>query len=84
MTHFCHATNCEKEITPSFLMCPQHWWMVPVALWRAVWKHYRPGQEVDKMPSPEYLAAMKAAIEVVAVLELAQTLAKAAHPDRRS
>lgn len=41
--------------------------MVPKEIQRAIWKHYRPGQEVDKRPTKEYLAVMKLAIEAVEV-----------------
>lgn len=46
-------------------MCRKHWGRVPKPLQRAVWQHYRPGQEVDKKPTAEYLQAAKAAIEFV-------------------
>lgn len=40
-------------------------------LQRAVWATYRPGQEVDKRPSAEYLEAARAAINAVALKEAA-------------
>ncbi|MGD9886185.1 MAG: hypothetical protein AB7U95_39450 [Reyranella sp.] len=45
--------------------------MVPAALKREVWRTYRPGQEVTKDPSDQYLAAARAAIEAVAEKEAA-------------
>lgn len=36
--------------------CKEHWFKLPRVLRDAVWKAYRPGQEVTKTPSPEYLA----------------------------
>lgn len=68
-THRCHAEGCNRMIAPVYLMCPRHWRMVPAAEQRAVWTHYRKGQEVDKKPTNEYLAALRAAVEAVAVAE---------------
>lgn len=69
MSHKCHARGCEVEVPPARLMCLAHWNLVPYALKRNVWAHYRPGQEVRKDPTPEYLAAARAAIEAVAARE---------------
>jgi hypothetical protein len=43
--------------------------MVPYPIRQRVWRHYRPGQEVDKRPSMDYLAAMEEAIQSVRKLE---------------
>jgi hypothetical protein len=51
------------------LMCRQHWHLVPRELRREVWRHYVPGQEITKDPSPEYLEAALAAVRAVAKLE---------------
>lgn len=67
--HFCHATGCSTEVPPRLLMCLRHWRMVPRDIQSAVWRHYRPGQEIDKRPTAEYLAVMKLAIDAVAVKE---------------
>ncbi|MEM9149126.1 MAG: hypothetical protein AAGB19_01550 [Cyanobacteria bacterium P01_F01_bin.3] len=67
--HRCHAKGCSKVVPEKMLMCRKHWAMVPKELQRAVWRHYRHGQEVDKNPSSEYLAAALAAINAVAVAE---------------
>ena len=69
MPHHCHAEGCELIVPPKLLMCANHWFMVPKPLRDAVWRTYRPGQERDKRPSPEYLAAAKAAIEAVAAVD---------------
>jgi len=47
-------------------MCRAHWNMVPARLQRAVWAHYRRGQERDKRPSRAYLQAALRAIAAVA------------------
>jgi hypothetical protein len=41
-------------------MCKKHWFSLPMALRKEIWRTYRPGQELDKRPSPEYLAASEA------------------------
>lgn len=66
MPHRCHARNCEAPVPPKMLMCRKHWWMVPEPLRREVWRLYRPGQEVDKRPTREYLEAANAAVNAVA------------------
>jgi hypothetical protein len=43
--------------------------MVPKHLRDAVWAEYRPGQEITKTPTAEYLAVMRAAIDAVAEKE---------------
>lgn len=63
MTHHCHVPGCKKAVPPNLLMCLRHWSSVPKHLQNRVWKTYRRGQEVDKNPSAEYVAAAKAAID---------------------
>jgi hypothetical protein len=67
--HTCHARGCTMHVPPRLLMCSRHWRLVPAELKRAIWLHYRRGQEITKDPSPEYLEAMKAAIDAVAAKE---------------
>lgn len=69
MIHTCHAIGCSAQVLPKYLMCFKHWKLVPVLEQSLVWKWYRKGQEVDKLPSPEYLAAAAAAIRAVAIKE---------------
>ncbi len=69
MTHRCHALGCTVEVPPAMLMCKRHWFCVPKALRREVWRLYRKGQEETKDPSPEYLEAARAAIAAVAAAE---------------
>jgi len=47
-------------------MCFKHWRMVPPEIQRLIWKHYRPGQEVDKRPSDVYLIVARRAVQAVA------------------
>lgn len=60
--HHCHVPNCPRRVDPRYLMCPGHWGLVPKGLQDLVWRAYRPGQEVDKRPSADYLEAAKRAI----------------------
>ena len=67
--HLCHARGCRVAVPPKLLMCLRHWRMVPKALQAEVWRTYRPGQEIDKDPSAEYMVAQRAAIDAVAAGE---------------
>ncbi len=68
-SHHCHARGCKVETKPEMLMCYRHWKMVPALFQKAVWKHYRHGQCVDKNPSKEWIKAADDAIEAVATKE---------------
>ena len=61
MTHTCHFPTCSKPVAPKLWGCRKHWFMLPKHLRDKIWKTYRPGQEIDKNPSREYL---NVAIEV--------------------
>jgi hypothetical protein len=67
--HHCHARECTKKVPPRMLMCGKHWRMVPSHLQDDVWATYRPGQEISKTPTREYLVAAKRAINAVAERE---------------
>jgi len=70
MSHICHALNCDKQVPPKLFMCRKHWYMVPRILRAEVWRHYRPGQEIDKQPTEKYLKVTAEAITAVAKGEL--------------
>jgi hypothetical protein len=63
--HHCHAKGCSVEVKPELLMCYKHWRMVPKAIQKKVWEHYRPGQCNDKNPSKEWHQAADEAIKYV-------------------
>lgn len=65
MSHVCHAEGCARPVAPRFLMCRYHWGQVPRDLQTEVYRLYRPGQEIDKRPTIEYLDAMEMAINYV-------------------
>lgn len=58
--HTCHWPNCGKEVPPAMWGCRAHWFKLPANLRSRIWATYRPGQEIDKKPSPEYMEAAKA------------------------
>ena len=67
--HHCHARDCNTSVPPKLFMCRKHWYMVPKRLRDRIWATYRPGQEVDKEPSREYLNAAMEAVNAVADFE---------------
>lgn len=69
MSHYCHAVGCTTEVPPKLHMCLPHWRMVPKAVQDLIWKHYRPGQEIDKEPSIDYIATAFVSISCVALKE---------------
>lgn len=62
--HTCHRPGCAVEVDPKFLACRPHWFELlrgAPEIARDVKQFYRPGQEIDKRPSAEYLAAFERA-----------------------
>lgn len=57
MKHTCHWPGCQVEVPPKLWGCKKHWFMVPKEMKEELLKHYRPGQEIDKDPSEEYIDA---------------------------
>lgn len=50
--------------------CRQHWFRIPKRLRDRIWATYRPGQEIDKQPSPGYRAAARDVQAWIAALEV--------------
>lgn len=71
MTHHCAARGCRLQVSAARLMCLAHWRLVPKLTQRAVWAHYRRGQERDGWAgtTSEYRAAVRAAVNAVAERE---------------
>ena len=59
MSHTCHWPGCELEVPPKMWGCKKHWFMLPKPLRDEIWATYRPGQEITKTPSPDYLVAAR-------------------------
>ena len=73
--HHCHAIGCQTVVPQIWLMCRFHWYQVPRRLRDAVWAAYRPGQEIAKDPSPEWLKAAQEALQWVAEREGRRSMA---------
>lgn len=61
--HLCHRPNCGKPVPPRLVVCSGCWFLLPLPLRNAIWKFYRPGQEIRKDPTLEYIAALKACLQ---------------------
>lgn len=57
MPHMCHWPDCPTPVPPAMWGCKKHWFMLPKQLRDRIWATYRPGQEITKDPSDEYMAA---------------------------
>lgn len=66
MMHTCHAHGCTRAVPPRMFACREHWAAVRRVLRDAIWKEYRPGQEIDKNPSLRYLAVQRLAVAELA------------------
>lgn len=66
MSHQCHAHACTAVIAPKLFMCRLHWYRLRKAMRDAIWREYRPGQEIDKSPSARYMAVQRRAVGEVA------------------
>lgn len=60
MDHMCHG-KCGKKCPPWLWGCLDCWRRLPLSIREAIKESYRPGQEVDKRPSREYIASALAA-----------------------
>jgi hypothetical protein len=67
--HHCHWPGCTVAVPPKLWGCKPHWYRLPKPIRDRIWATYRPGQERDKNPSPEYIAAARAAREWVLALQ---------------
>lgn len=59
--HTCHWPGCGRSVVPAAWGCKKHWFMLPPEIRRRIWRAYRPGQEVSKTPSTEYIEAAREA-----------------------
>lgn len=57
--HHCHWPGCRIPVAPRLWGCKKHWMMLPKHLRDLIWATYRPGQEITKDPSREYMNAAK-------------------------
>lgn len=64
--HHCHWPGCERKVPPAMWGCKTHWFKLPMRLRNRVWRTYRPGQEITKDPSAEYLTVAREVQEWIA------------------
>jgi hypothetical protein len=57
--HTCHWPGCGKEVPAAMWGCRVHWYQIPTKLRNLIWATYRPGQEISKTPSKEYVEAAR-------------------------
>ena len=65
-SHHCHWPGCERQVPPAMWGCRAHWFRLPQPLRDRIWQAYRVGQEHDRRPSRDYLAAARAAQDWIA------------------
>jgi len=59
MKHYCHWPKCSVEVPPFLWGCKRHWLKLPKNLRDAIYDNYRPGQEMDKRPSGNYIKVVR-------------------------
>lgn len=64
--HHCHWTGCNAKVPPAMWGCRKHWYMLPAAIRARIWRTFRPGQEIEKTPAAEYVAAAREARDWIA------------------
>lgn len=74
MKHTCHWDGCEVSVPPKMWGCKIHWFTLPKFLRDAIWKAYRPGQEVRKDPSDQYVVVALMAEEWIAAFKAGKKL----------
>lgn len=67
--HTCHWPGCGKVVPPAMWGCKTHRFKLPANLRAMIWQAYRPGQEIDKNPSAEYMKAAQLVEEWIATQE---------------
>jgi hypothetical protein len=64
--HHCHWTGCTAKVPPAMWGCKRHWSKLPEPIRQAIWRSFRPGQEISKTPSAAYVEAARAARDWIA------------------
>lgn len=57
--HLCHWPGCGVAVAPAQWGCRRHWYALPKRLRTKIWRVFRPGQEVTKTPSADYVAVAR-------------------------
>ncbi|HEX4135885.1 MAG TPA: hypothetical protein VHY84_14820 [Bryobacteraceae bacterium] len=70
LKHTCNAESCRRLILVKFLMCYEHWAMVPPSLQKDVWRTWHEGLRRNQIhPTLEYAIAVAAAVRAVTEAE---------------
>lgn len=56
-THTCHWPGCSVQVKPAMWGCQTHWFKLPKRLRSMIFSTFRPGQELDKNLSRDYVKA---------------------------
>lgn len=64
--HHCHWPGCTRQVPPAMWGCRPHWYALPKSIRDAIWRAYRPGQEISLSPSAAYIAAARGAQDWIA------------------
>jgi hypothetical protein len=70
--HHCHWPGCPIRVKPAVWGCMKHWKMLPLFLRNKIWATFRPGQEITKTPSPEYVRTAREVQDWIAAYEAQQ------------
>ena len=60
--HRCAVTACETVVDVNWLMCSQHWLMVPRSVRRRVHRNHRSGQRLTGQVSGQWIESAKEAL----------------------
>jgi hypothetical protein len=60
--HLCHRPGCKTPVPPKLFACRDDWYFLPKRIRDRILAAYRPGQEITKDPSAQYLEAAREAI----------------------
>lgn len=72
--HRCHWPGCMSVVPPKLWGCKAHWYTLPQEIRERIWASYRPGQEITKSPSREYIKATRAAKKWIEQQEASQVI----------
>lgn len=59
--HACHWPGCPVQVPPAMWGCRPHWARLPLNIRDAIWRAFRPGQEITARATVAYVQAAKAA-----------------------
>lgn len=66
--HKCPVPACPKQVQDNHLMCPTHWFKVPVNIQTAIYRTYFAGLHRNEHPTDEYIEHVEAALDHIAKL----------------